>query len=280
VLLLLAMARIESWTWHITALVIATAFACAPPPTGDIGPNGYQNRSYRYQVASLSNGNLMSADWKLDNYYVGKKKSLRPKEGDDYITEYSLDADGDGLFETKAKEYLYDLRFKHLVHDGVIFLRTIPVSADLERKKLSTLMDRFIEQIAGAGYEVVKLNPTTNVVVEKRYAAALVDKHRATLADTSALVVTLDIANLDQLKVDPAARKHRLQLVLLHTHFKYTPKSGVGKNARAKGTFPVVMLAGYANQPGDFSAGLNEFHDLLNRITISKHSGFRLAPVQ
>lgn len=212
----------------------------------------------------------MSDQWKLDNYYEGTF-GYKPKSVGNYVVTYKLDRDGDGDFEHSAEELTYDLRFKHLVHDGVIFLRTIPLSQDLKHKKLAVLMDGMVEEMAGAGYEVVQSNEQTSVLVEKRYAAAVVEEGEAQLGGLPAHAAILDVANLDQIKVDPNARSGRVQLVLVHTPFEY------GSHA-----FPVLLVAGYANQPEDFLAGLPEFHDLLSRVVIGGQHGFsaNLAPVQ
>ncbi len=252
--------------------VAAASVACGPASNGAITPSGYQNAAYEYSVAALPDGNLMSPEWKLDNYYL-KRKQLVEKDSKDYVVTFELDKEGDGEYETKAKQYLYDLRFKNLVHDGTIFVRTIPISTDLGQKKLSVLMQNYIEAIAGGGYEVVQLNPQDRIVIEKRYAAAVDDQGPATLAGLPAHVATLSVANTEQLKVDPKARAERVQLVLMHTRFVYHPK---GTNKKV--VFPVLLLAGYANQPDDFDAGLVEFHQLLNRVVIEGAHGYSYVP--
>jgi hypothetical protein len=133
-------------------------------------------------------------------------------------------------------------------------------------------MDRYIEQIAGAGYEVVTLNSKQSLLVEKRYAAAVVEKHKSALAGREAFFVVLDIANLDQNKVDPKARRQRVELLLLHTDFSFKTDS-INQDVKPS-TFPVVMFAGYANVPDEFEAGQKEFHDFLARIEIDGKRGF------
>jgi hypothetical protein len=216
----------------------------------------------------------MSQDWKIDNYYE-KEGKLTVKDSDDYVIEYELDEEGDGEFETKVKEHRYDLKFDHLVHDGSLFVRTIPISTDLRQKKLSVLMDRYVEGIAKAGYEVVQFAPGKTIMLERRYAAAVVDKAPATLAGLDALVVTLDVANLDQVKVDPNARAERVRLVFAHTNFRYQKRSGAPDKPPVE--FPVVLMIGYGNQPDEFEAGLPEFQHFLERIEIDAVRGFSLS---
>ena len=245
--------------------------ACAPSARGALGPEGFSHNDYAYRVVAQKDGSFLPESWKLDNYYGGSG-ALKPKAGKEWIVEYSLDSDGDEEADFKVEELIYDLRFEHLEHDGVIFLRTIPISADMKQKKLSVLMERYVEGIAGAGYEVVTLNSQSQLLVEKRYAAAIVAKSPTKLAGRDAYVALLDVANVDQLKIDPNARKERVELVLLHTDFGYITTSN---NQTVKSaTFPVIMFAGYANKPEEFEAGQKDFHDFLGRIEIDKRSGF------
>ena len=258
---------------HRAWLIVFGLFglACAPAPRGAIGPEGFRHNDYAYRVVAQKDGAFLPESWKLDNYYKGTN-DLKPKDGKDWVVEYSLDEDGDGEVDVKVEELVYDLRFEHLVHDGVIFLRTIPISTDMQQKKLSVLMERYIEGIAGAGYEVVSLNSRSQLLVEKRYAAAVVGKGPTKLAGRDAYVVLLEVANIDQLKIDPNARKERVELVLLHTDFEYQIKS-VNENVKPS-VFPVIMFAGYANQPAEFEAGQKEFHEFLGRIEIDQRRGF------
>jgi len=234
-----------------------------------ISPEGYTHEEYAYRVQATPDGKLMPDSWKLDNFREDESKA---KTEGIYVTTYDLDVDGDGDVEETDEAPTYDLRFKHLEDAGVVFLRTVPVSQNRRTTKLRVLMTQFIEQVAGAGYEVVKLNQAASILVEKRYAAAVVEEGPAKLGGREAYFATIDVANLDQLRVDPNAVRERVQLVILHTGFEYDP---VG-NPRGH-NFPVIMLAGYANQREDFARGLPEFHDFLARITINGAQGFTLA---
>ncbi len=254
----------------IGLLALASA-GCGPKGKGAVGPEGYSHSDYGYRVLATPEGSLLDSDWKLDNFYE-KQGGLFEKDAKDYVTTYELDFDGDGTYETQSEEHIYDLRFKHLRHDGVIFIRTIPLSTDQAKKKLSVLLDRYVEAIAGAGYEVVQLNPGASMLVEKRYAASIVSEGKARLAGRDAYAATIDVANIDQIKVDPNARKKRVQLVIAHAPFRYKKMRQDGDTQK----FPVIILAGYANQPDEFDEALPEFHDLLNRLEVKGVDGFAL----
>lgn len=256
-------------------MLVAALLACGrrqASSSATVTAAGYRHGTYFYHVQAMPDGRLMPTAWNLDNFQAGQK-DLKPKTGGIYLTNYELDVDGDGKFESIQEVPTYDLRFKHAVDAGVIFLRTIPISQDMRAKNLRVMMTDFVEGVAGAGYEVVTLNQGSQIVVEKRYAAAVVDEGPAELAAADAYFATMDVANLDQVKVDPKARKDRVQLVILHTKFTYQPPRNVSKEPTQ---FPVLMVAGYGNQEQDFARGLPEFHDLLGRVTIDGSQGFTI----
>src|SRR5690242_4378475 len=80
---------------------------CGPATSGSITPEGYQHSTYNYTVKAQPDGSLMSSQWKLDNYYT-KQKRLVEKDSKDYVVTYELDKNGDGEYETKAEQHLYD----------------------------------------------------------------------------------------------------------------------------------------------------------------------------
>ena len=239
--------------------------ACNPPTRGAINVNGYQHREYDLKVLPVTDDQIIADGWFLDNYYGGKQK-----KGNQYEIEYELDANGDGQYEVAVDEYVYELRFKHREHDGVIFLRTIPLDERQRSKRLSVLLGQYVEAVAGAGYELVKLNNERDIVVEKRYAAIVASESDATLADRPAYYAHLEIGNLDRLRLDPDADKKQLVLVLAHTDFQFRPLGGIASMA----SFPVLLLVGYANKSEEYEEGLPAFRDFLDRIVIDGRHGF------
>lgn len=256
----------------ISLALALTSLGCQPA-RGPVNAGGYRHGKYDYGVSSVKGGQLLPRGWQLDNFSRDRNGHMRPKDGGVYSTTYLLDANADGAYEEEYTDYTYDLRFVHLEHDGVIFLRTIPVSSDMQRKKLPVLMGRYVDRLAGAKYDVASLPDGSSVMEEKRYAAKVVTTSPSTLAGLEAFSATLDIANLDQLEVDPDARSLRLQVVFLHTPFQAKMEVQERRGIRDI-ALPVVMFAGYANQPAAFDAALPDFHDFLGRITIGGRAGF------
>lgn len=247
--------------------------SCGVLSQGSIGPKGYSNQEFHYQVEVGEDLRLMPPGWKLDNFHYpepnplitnSRPPQLEEKNGPDHVRKLHLDTNGDGKANEAIERHIYDLRFDHEEHDGIIFLRTIPANGVEGRKRLSVLMARYVDGIAGSNYELSTVNAST-IFQERRHAAVVVSKGDSTLAGRAAFEATIHIANLDQIEVAPSAVEEQVELVILRTPFNYI---------RGTEVFPVLMVAGYANHPENFTEGLAHFHDFLNRIVIAGERGY------
>jgi len=259
--------------------VLCTTVGCGPSATGGFDDKGYQHTKFDYRVDAarasdpgISNGNLLGSNWKLDNFYHGETNSLVQKSSESYRTEYDFDTNDDGKADFSQEDFLYDLRFKHLKRDAVIWLRTIPISDDEKDKDLRVLLQRYVDEVSGAGFEKVKLGPTTTMIREKRFAARIVDRGPFKLAEQDAYETTFDVANVDDVAINPNARQFRVRIVLARTPFEYTAKPRRG-NGLKHTNYAVVMLAGYANLPEDFATDEQDFQQMLDHTVIGGKRG-------
>jgi hypothetical protein len=252
-------------------IATAAAGACVVKAPGSMSPTGFTHDQYEYRVA-MQDSTFLGNDWMLDNYYTDGDGASRPKHDGAYATKYLLDSNGDGKVDVKRDALTYDLRFQHRKHEAFIWLRTIPIPNELKDKELRVLMKDYVDEIAGAGYEAVLLENDRVGVTEKRYAAELVTQSGATLAGKEAYWATIDVANIDQIKLTPTTRRVRVELVFVQTGFQYQVKRYIDDTQPI--SFPVLMIAGYANMPDDFVADRPSFSSLLSQIEIGGRRGF------
>jgi hypothetical protein len=140
-------------------------------------------------------------------------------------------------------------------------------------------MQSYIDEITTASYEVVRLSATTSTILERRFAATVIEQGALTIAGRPGYFATVDVANLDEIKVSPEARSRRVQLVLFRAPNDETlPEEPIASKKAAARSFPVLIVAGYSNLPPDFNQELQVFHDFLGRLTIAGQSGLSIAP--
>ena len=255
--------RASSSPWAVLALTLLAG--CGPQLPGVVSADGYVSGRYDLDVRrgydAPAAAGLMPEGWKLDNFHDDS-----PKRGKAYQAVFHVDVDGDDNGWNKI-EPAYELRFVHLRHAGVAWLRAVPVSNELANKDLRVLTAGFVEGLAGGEYETLELSPGRATTVEKRFASSLLHAEPCRLAAQECEAATIELANVDQLKLDPNYRSHKLMVVLARTPFAYAPSDGGT-------TFPVYLVAGYSNQPSQFEAGLQDFIGLLQHVRITGQRGF------
>lgn len=252
----------------VAAGVLAVGLlACGPPATVAFDGYGYKHQKYGYRLLNQSGDKLLPPEWQLDNLYWTPAKKLEQKHTPDYLATFRFDMNGDGATDRDERGFLYDLRFKHTKRDATIWVRTLPISTDLREKDLRVLVQRYVDEVSGAGFEAVQLGPNSIIIREKRYAASVISRGSFTVAKQEAFETTFDVANVDEVAVSPNARKTRVRIALVRTPFTY-PKKQLDKVE-----FPVLMLVGYANLPEDFAKDEPAFNGVLSHLQIGSSVG-------
>jgi len=100
---------------------------------------------------------------------------------DQHTSQASFDADGNGVSELSLEKFLYELRFVSLRDDGIIWLRVIPVSADLAEMSLPVLIDAYVDSMSGGRFDAAWVDRNHTTGREKHYASVLTAPRRATI---------------------------------------------------------------------------------------------------
>jgi hypothetical protein len=251
---------------------IVIGIACEPP-AGTFTPASFRQTNSGYDVRYHDSAAqaVLSPDWRLDNFYKSQSGELTPKTGGDYEVSFDFDLDGDGKPDKTQTLPAFDLRFEHLRTAGVIWLRSIPVAPYVADKELRVLMQDYVDSVAGAGYEIAVIDHKMTMV-SKRYAAQIVEQHAATVAGHEALAAVIDVANVDQLQMSASARKRRVELLLVRAKLQHVIPAGI--QGGQDFSFPVFLLAGYANLPEYFDQSRAEFHEFVGQIALGGSVGF------
>ncbi|MBN9167473.1 MAG: hypothetical protein J0I07_41475 [Myxococcales bacterium] len=234
------------------------------PSRGTVTPAGYHQTLYGFEVRS-EGGSFLGPDWLLDSH----DKLGAPKREGIYKTQFNIDADNDGSYSHREEQLTYDLRFRHRYTNAILWLTTFPVSSRLAETKLSVEMRELVDNMAGGRFETAKIGQTTTVE-DTRFATRIISEGPATLAGHDAYWATVDVANVDQLKLDASHRQQRMRLVLVRTPFKHRVRFMVD--------LPVYMVVGYASAPSEFDAEAPAVKHLLDLLVIQGKQGFVSAP--
>ena len=269
-------------TFALTHGILLGASGCGPALDAALTKDRFRHDRYGYEVRSASAQEFLPAGegWKVDNLQfedmktsTGEaKKKLVSKTGADYVVRYFLDYDDDGESDELGEFYTYDLRLVNVRNAGAIWLRTLPLHPDDEQRDLRVLAEQYVAGVAGTHYEVAQLEGALyHVNHANTYATSIQHRASGTLAGQPAYAVTVDVAEVHQLELDPKARGQRVTLVFVRTpfHFEYRQRK-----------LPVLMLVGYSNLVDDYQGGLDALHGFLSHIAIGGVAGTDLKTLE
>jgi hypothetical protein len=234
---------------------------CAKP--GTFRADGYHNALYGYSIhySDAAAHAFVSDDWVVDNYVMGNDGLPRaPKKDEEYRRERTFEVDN-GRKHTRAVD-IYDLRLVHKRSSAVVWVRTIPLEVRDGERDLRVLMQEYAEELSGTGFFATDL---PNVKVGARqFATKITESHPATLAGFDAFDATIEIANVDQLRLDPASRSDVVRVIFARTPYQYVIEDGY-----AGIKLPVLLVVGYLNNPTDFARQQPDFERLLTLVDAS-----------
>lgn len=254
--------------------VAVLCVGCGASVQDRFGDRGFYHRDYAYRIDYLnrSDRSLLPPDWQLDNFQVRDGQLQDYKRGRGWVETIRFDTDDDGATDAAIELYTYDLLFEHRRHDGLIWLRSFPVSPDVGERSLEVLAENYVEGVSGTGYVVSRLEPV--VVGERRYGTRVIDSASGTVAGARAHRITFDVVNLDQQEADPSTAPTRVRIYLIHAPYPWVWGAGATREgAFRRGAWPLLMVAGYVNDAHRFAEDEGALESLLARLAFRHRDG-------
>jgi len=256
---------------HLSVLALAALLAgCATASPYFFQRNGYRHPDYAYSVKYRSAASdLLGADWLIENF-TNDGLGWVPKTGDKYVGSREIDWSDDGEIQSgeRRRESFFDLRFSNRRDNGVIWVKAHPLPPKAAGLRLDVVLDNYADGLSGgAVYE--SLSPYNTVVAKsRRFTTLVTDTAPATLGGHPAIKGTVEIADVDRIKVDSNHRDSKVRVYF--AKFLYEP----GKmrimpalaDERAEKQRIALLVVGYHNSAQYFDAHLKEFDEFVGRV--------------
>jgi hypothetical protein len=242
--------------------------ACARPMIGELRSAGFVHDSEKYSIgyADPSNHGILSADWKLENGQPPKDEDLYYKV--QVFPKWQFDTNADGTADAFVDVPSADLRFVHLKHGGVIFLRSIPLDVYEEDLDLDVIAEQLAQGMSGTHWYAFGIGGNESVGVERRSAVLIERTQSVTVSQAAGTAVTYSFADVDQLQMSPASRTGKMELVLLRPGVDFSLDRWSGRKPK-EWQSQMMLLVGYWNVPARFEQGYADFDALLGRISFT-----------
>jgi hypothetical protein len=246
----------------LSVLCAAALLAACGSQRAELTSDGLMHGRFGYHIRPAGGlHSFVSSDWRVENFLPdGDAKS-----GAEYDTSWFVDVNDDGDDDRLEGASYYDLRLEHRRNNGSIWVRTFPVSDITADKELTVIVQNYVENIAAAGYFTAGITETGALrIEERRFATRVLDTKSIGLDGQEAAAVLFDVADVNQLQMSANARSARALVLISRTPFRYRVRTGLGVRE-----WPVLMLVGFANAPGNFDASLPDFRRFLSSIEMA-----------
>jgi hypothetical protein len=237
---------------------------------GKVGPQGYSHEKFGYTIpyAQANEKIFITPAWKLETNAEGQPS-----------------VKGSGTFRVDVKSFKghedhivvqdVDLVFKHRETNGVISVQSAPLADTISDKKLPILAKDFVERLSGL-YYVSLSQGSTRVGMGKNLVTNMIDSKSATLGSAETYEVVVDVANADQLKLNPEHRLMRYKMVLIRPKAPdgWKEMRGVygkkvkAEDARVEETYPAIIVLTYAMDNAFYQDYLADFDSFIHRVKL------------
>ncbi|MGO9837610.1 MAG: hypothetical protein ACLP1X_25760 [Polyangiaceae bacterium] len=243
----------------------------------------YVQSDYGYKVAYSDPGgkSFASGDWTLDNYFVDEMGDLKAKKGNNYEAKREFDEDGDGQISSSetSQENIYDLRLLNRRDNGVIWVKAHPLLPDDAHRDLEVTLNDYADGLSGAGLYAQSNLFSVERVHERHFTTFVTAKNQVTVGDVPGLAGTVELAEVEKLRLDPSFRSAKIRIVLVKFYF-YDCGSQFGRHPWPTVTHdgsscfkrPGLLVVGYYNTVDRFDEDLPEFEHMVQRISFSPGS--------
>jgi hypothetical protein len=282
----------QTTSWLPGILVLAGVGAGCVTSGGAFNDKGYRQSAFGYQVAfrDANAKSLAGPDWQIDSH---RRDSIsgawEQKLGADYVAEREEDLNQDGSIDAdeRSEEAIHDLKLLNKKNNGVIWAKAHPLLPENAETELEVVLDNYVDALTGNGRYAQSNLFGVGRVKTRNYTTFLVDKKIERIGSGDALSGTIEIAEVDRLKSDPAHRSGIIKVLLVkfrcftidncrRYHPRYQRREGMrelnrwplvdcrGKQCRAR---VGLLVLGYYNTPAYYAAGLPEVDDFFTRVS-------------
>lgn len=261
---------LDSRVGCVLGLLVAMAGSSGCKTSGPLllPDGGFRHPEYPLQVGygTSAPGEVLGPHWQLENFQYKNGVAKKPKRSRDYTVEYALDRNDDGKPDLTETWPAVDLRYVHDTTRAVIWLETFPVSSRLAETEPRVLAKGIVDGLSGEVTRTAAYARQRGVELrsEGRTVTTFVrQESTCMMGDDEAYSMEFEIADVDQIKLDPERRIRIARLIVIRTGLTWG-------RPRSTARFPVMMVVGYSARPEDYPTFTPDFEMFLADIGVGQ----------
>jgi hypothetical protein len=230
----------------------------------------YENVPISIDFTNQEKQSFINDNWLVENWQHGSGQWER-KDGDEYRGVMLRDLDDDGNLE-KEKVYFTELELRHQINDSKIYVDLAVLPNSKRNTKIDVFLSNFVEQLSGktTWYKQSVYGKPENET--RTYAAKIIEQQYLDKGNYSGILVTIELANLDQLKLDPNHRSEIVSVLLLRVDDYIGENVGYNDNGsyvfgdKRAAIFTTVLFS----RPDDHLTSYKDFLSFIDSIKFRK----------
>lgn len=255
------------------SLISILAFVLLPSAcvsTGKLDSQGFTHEKLGYVVpyAKANEKVFINSSWTLETNSQGQPS---PKDnGTSRVEVQSYSGHKDSIMVQDL-----DLVFKHRETNGIIAVQSAPLGENVAYKKLPILAKDHVERVSGLYYASLG-EGGTRFGRAKNYVTNIVEGKSGTLGTAETYEAVVDVANAEQLKLNPEHRLLRYKMVLIRPKAPegwkdlrgVYGKKGKPEDRYTEETYPALIVLTYAMDHAFYQEYLPDFEALVRRFKL------------
>jgi hypothetical protein len=259
----------------ICLISVACLTSCAPAVKFSGDGFHHEKNKYSIRFTDPQDQRFIDKNWDVDNFACNRYNDTQPcrferKRGQAYYGRIYMDRNNDGTLE-QGRGYFSDLVLRHRITDGRLWISTRDLPEKHSENKLDVFLDNYIESLAGTSRVLMGDALGYYSVETRKYATMVSERQSCGFGPYEAVMATVGIADLDQLRLDENHRVGKLRLLIVKIDGMVDQWISTKRNqwdVTKEGMSPgkIVMITGYYNTPPYFDNDLKDFYAFLKQF--------------
>jgi hypothetical protein len=214
-------------------------------------------RSYSVEYVDRGKRQLLPSPWVLSNFEYDGALPTKERTKGRFESEFQWEMKSGAI--VRATTTTYELLFRH-TSNAEIWVRLLPIPQAMRGRQVRYAAEEFVNSFSGS----VVSDWLDGSGIARRVATQIIESKAIKVDGHPARQVTFDIANLDQLQLDPNAPRTRARIVLV--------KAGLRKSILHSQNLQRVaayLMLGYLNDAARFADEAAAFDSLVQRVKVA-----------
>lgn len=222
----------------------------------------YDNNSISVQYTDKVNSRFINDFWQVENWTFSTEfKKWNRKNGDKYKGIVKRDLDEDGTSE-QVSSYYTELELRHVSNDAQIFVDLTILPKTKRNTHVEVFLSYFAENLSGQISWHREFNHERLLNEGRTYASKIITQRRAKIGGNDAIVATIELANLDQLKLDSSHRSMLVSVAMIKIDKVVDNTNGISK------TRPAILSVVLQSRPDVHEECYQDYEYFLQQIKI------------